>query len=323
MYTARILKNFASGIIALVLLAIGYYYFISDEQKDLILNISFSTHLISIILVIPVYVCSGLELFLLYKHLGKVKLSGYDIVSLPIVVALWGFLIPFQGSFIYTVSYIFSKYKNSLAENIKVYLLSFSISMAIAGFAGTAYYLASESILSYLFLVISLLLLINPVVLYGLGRLSDRLNFTELGWVTTLAKRSSLILNRDKIDNHLVVYLVLIKSLNMALTTLWSYWIVYSLGINLNVIQLILISLLMRMTLLLKLTPGNIGLSQFASGGIAVLVGGTMADGFLLSSFQYLSIIIVAFTFGTLFTIVNLKYFKWQDVKTIFTHQGN
>ncbi|MCC6447870.1 MAG: hypothetical protein IT215_04210 [Chitinophagaceae bacterium] len=65
----------------------------------------------------------------------------------------------------------------------------------------------------------------------------------------------------------------------------------------------------MKLTVFFKFTPGNLGVNQFASSGIILLVGGSLADGFTLSLYQTATGVIVSFLLGSVFSIINLKYF--------------
>ena len=135
-------------------------------------------------------------------------------------------------------------------------------------------------------------------------------------WINWIFEKAENIFVSGPIDRLLIAYLILFNIINLTLNTIWSYYIVKSLNIDLTLIQLVLISLLMKLTLLIKLTPGNLGFSQLASGGIALLVGGTMNAGFLLSTFQSLTVIIMAFSFGSVFSIINLKHFNFRKLIT-------
>lgn len=311
------IKVILSILTAVVLIYVGINYFLTAEQRNLLLTVPFKVHAISIAIALLIQTISGIELKLLYRKMSNIKLSVYDTITLPLVINLWGFIIPFQGSFFYTISYIFAKYKKSISDSVKVYLVSLSVSMSFAGLIGIIYFITVDIFISKLFLIISFCLFINPFILFFIAKLSSQFNTTQSVWASQLSKKIGKLLELNQVNVKSILYLIILNIINVALTTLWSYWIIISLNINLNIIQLILISLLMKLTILVKITPGNIGLSQFASGGIALLVGGTINDGFLLSAFQYLSVIIVAITLGSLFSLVNMKYFSWKMLKSM------
>ena len=315
------IKTSGAFLLAGLLLYADIKYFLSTEQRNLLASVSLQNHLLSILLVIPTYLLGGIELRLLYSRISKIKLSVYDTITLPFVINLWGFIIP-QGSFFYTITYIFSKYKKSVSESIKVYLISFSISMSITGLTGILYCMFSGHDVAVLFIAVCSLLLLNPVLLALLTKLAETYKAKSSKWLKLILEKVSQILH-GKIDKQLIICLVLLKMANVILTGLWCYWITFVLKIPLTFIQLILIALLMNLTALIKITPGNLGLSQFASGGIVLLVGGSVNDGFLLSSFQYLTIIILAIILGGFFSFLNRGFFSWRELKSIVVKKKN
>lgn len=307
----KYLKIIGGFIFAAILIYFGFEYLLTNQQRSLFFSTSIRTHFISIVLALPVFIASGIGLRLLYKRLSETTLSIYDTLTLPIVMNLWGIIIPFQGAFIYTSSYIYSKYRKNITESFRVYLLSFSISISLAGFIGILFFYLTKIYVPNLFLLMSFLFFVNPGFLYLIGRFAGHFRSIDLAWLKKIAEWSQTAFSANQISGQFVLHLVVINLLTVVLTTIWSYWIVISLGLNLSITQLVLISLLMKLTLLVKVTPGNIGLNQMAASGIAVLVGGTAGDGFLLSVFQQLSMILIAFSVGTICTIVNLKHFRW------------
>ena len=310
------IKLIGTFTFASILLYLGFQYIISEDQRKLFFSVPLSNHFYSILLVIPIYLIGGIEFRLLYKRISNIKISTYDTISLPFAINFWGFIIPFQGAFIYTVSYITSKYKKSITESVQIYLLSFSISMSFAGLIGVCYAFYTNLNLSFFFLLVCSLLLVNPLALYFMSKLISSFKKGKSKWINWIFEKAENIFVSGPIDRLLIAYLILINIINLTLNTIWSYYIVKSLNIDLTLIQLVLISLLMKLTLLIKLTPGNLGFSQLASGGIALLVGGTMNAGFLLSTFQSLTVIIMAFSFGSVFSIINLKHFNFRKLIT-------
>ena len=299
-----------------LLLYWGFMHLLTEEHRQLFFSIPLRTIIPSVILAIPGFLIGGIEMRFLYSRLSKIKLSTYDTATLPFVINLWGFIFPFQGSFIYTVTYVFAKYKQTISDSIKVYLVSFSMSMSIAGLIGLIYSLCSNKSFPGLFPVVCSLLFINPILLHIVGRLSKIFKDDGSQLYKLIIKRLGAFIFPDKLDKELISYLLLIKLAAIILNGAWMYWVTITLKINLSAVQLILILLLMNITALAKLTPGNIGINQLASGGIAVLVGGTMSDGFMLSTFQYITNIIIAIIFGGVFSFVNFKFLNWRALSS-------
>jgi hypothetical protein len=235
---------------------------------------------------------------------------------------LWGYIIPFQGSFLYTITYIYSKYKKSISDSMRVYIITLSVSMSLAGLIGLIYAMVSTVYIPKVFLVICIPLLFNPYILILLSKFTGKYKHSQKTWFKKLMERVDSLIQIKGIDQQLIFYMLLLNVVNVSFYTLWSYWIAISLNLNLDIFQLVIITLLMRLTVLIKITPGNLGISQFASGGIAVLVGGAINDGFLLSTFQYLTMIIVAVTVGGICSFLNMKHMNWQSLKSLVSRKG-
>jgi hypothetical protein len=317
------IKIILTFILATGLLYVGFTYLLTDEQRKLIFKVPFVVHIVSFLLIIPSYMLNGLELNLLYRRVGKIKLSVYDTLTLPFVVNLWGFIIPFQGSFFYTVAYLLAKYKKNISESARVYLISFSITISFTGLIAGIFYFISDLHFPRLFLAVCCLLFVNPVLLYLAGKLSLKYKSGSRGHLDKVMQKVTDLLSQPGIDKKLIPYLVLLKFSNIILTGLWSYWIAVNLNLHLGFVQLILIASLMNMTSFIKITPGNLGINQFASGGIAILVGGSLNDGFILSSFQYLTIILAAVVLGGAFSFHNFKYLNWKALRSTATESQN
>ena len=311
------IKRVGAFILSAILLYIGFNNLISKEQRDLFFAIPLITLINSVLICIPSFILSGIELRFLYGRVSKMKLSIYDTLTLPMVINLWGVLIPFQGSFIYTSAYMHSKYKRGVGHSAKVYLLSFSLSLALAGLIGVLYSFFSNIDFSIYFKLLSVLLVFNPLGLVVMDRILSRYKDIKHVGLGKIINKASKLFGTEHIDKKLLFYLLLLKICNIATTALWAYWVTITFHINLTVIQLILILLLTSLTALIQITPGNIGVNQIASGGLAILVGGTMNDGFFLSAFQFLSNFTIAITLGSLFTFINMKHFSWHYFKSL------
>ncbi len=309
-------KIICSIIITIVLLFVGFELFLTGSNKKIFTEISFKSHILLLLFVIPIFIMGGIELKLLFKKVSNIKLDLYDVLTLPFVISLWGIIIPLQGSVLYTISYIHSKYKKEISEGIKVYILSFSIGLSLTGLIGVLYCFFGGSHYSFLFLLISIVLFINPLFLVTLNYILKK-NVIKLK--SGIIKKVIMKFKFDmKFDMKFIINILLIKMTNALLTAIWSLWISQVLKLNFTFSQLVLISFLMNLVLLVKITPGNLGVNQFVSGGIALLVGGTMRDGFLLSTFQVLYTIIMALLIGTTFSIFNFQYFNFRILKQLF-----
>ncbi len=323
----KIITAILSFSIGISLVYLGFKYFLNTEQLEMLVSKPIQFHIYSMALVVPVFILGGIETFILFRLVYNKNIYIYDILTLPFVVSLVGFLIPFQGSYIYNSIYLKSKYKISLVNTTSIYLVSFSVSFIIAGILGI-FYCCFIKYNDYFFLA-SACSLAHPIFIYSLSYYLKR-NTRSDAYAHKEKNRihSFGFMFFNKIYAILTDYLnainakttIIFGSINIVNTiafTLWSFWISNNFGFELSFFQLLLLAFFLKFTLLLKFTPGNMGVSELASSAIILILGGTAADGFALSLYQTTIYIMVSLFIGSLFFIINLKHFYFKKIKSI------
>ncbi len=232
---------------------------------------------------------------------------------------LWGFIIPFQGSFLYLVTFMKLKYKSSILNTTYIYAYLFLLSMTISGFLGVFFFIKYNSV-SILFLILSVLLLINPIIIIYLNKLLQKFEPRKSCLIIKIKHDIEQIVNNLGTlikGKYVVLTIIGFNLLSTFIYAIWSYWVALEYNINITFLAILIMTFLLKITMLMKFTPGNLGLAQFATGGIIVLLGGKAADGFLISLFQSLTYLITAFSLGIIFTINNFSYFSLSELKNM------
>jgi hypothetical protein len=225
------------------------------------------------------------------------------------VINLWGYLIPIQGSYIYNSIYFKAKYKISIANTTSIYLVSLSVSFILAGISGIAY--SCFVYLNIYFLLISAVSLIHPLIIFAFLKIFKQIQIPQSGFIKRIMTKIETIFT-DYINTLNTKNILLLSTINFIDSLVfagWSVWISKNFGFDLSFFQLLVFSFFIKLTILFKFTPGNMGINQFASSGIILLVGGTAADGFTLSLYQTAIFIITSFLIGSVFSVMNIKYF--------------
>jgi hypothetical protein len=299
--------SFLAGI---GLVYIGLKIFLSPDQVKILVEKPFTFHLYSCLLAVPMYLLSGIASFILFRTVSKINISLYDVLTLPFVINLWGFLVPIQGSYLYNSIYFKQKYKISIENTTSIYLLSLSISFIIAGISGIIYSCTTPNRNIY-FLALSVMSFIHPIFIFAFLNIFRKFNTPEHKFIKKLMLKIETIVNDylRALNLRNVSLLGAVNLVDSLMFAVWSLWICTVFGFNLSFTQLLLLAFFMKLTQLIKLTPGNMGINQFASSGIVLLAGGLSAEGFTLSLYQTAIYIITSFLIGSVFSIVNLKYF--------------
>lgn len=307
------------------MVCLGFKLFISPAQLEMLLSKPIQFHLYSILWVIPVFILGGVETFALFRMVYKKNIHVYDIVTLPFVVSLWGFLIPFQGSYIYNSIYFKSKYKISLLNTTSVYLVSFSVPFIIAGILGIVYSCLVKHN-NYFFLV-SVLALVHPALIYFLAyfiRASTKYaphsgkekSKVSIFFFMIFEKVQVIITDYlNAINTKTTIIFASINIVNTLIFTIWSLRISHNFGFGFSFFQLLMLTFFIKFTLLFKITPGSMGVSEFASSAIILMLGGAAADGFALSLYQTTIFIIASLVIGSFFSVINRRYFYFKNQK--------
>ena len=312
---------FLSFIAAGVLLFIGFKYFLSEPQIKLLYSIPLINHFISFIFCLAAFIISGYELKYIYERNSNLKLSTYEVISIPISMNLWGFIIPFQGAYLYLITYLKLKHKTSVLNSTYIYAYLFLVSLSISGLLGVIFYLSYSSV-SFLFLCLSILLLINPFIIFIISKLVEMIDIPDIFFLKKTTLLIKQITNNMSVlfkDKPTTIIMIGFNLLSTFFYAIWSYWVVVQFNLNVSFFAVLLMTFLLKITMLVKFTPGNLGLIQLASGAIIALLGGKASDGFMISLFQSLTTILMAFSLGVIFTINNFSYLKWNELKKIFS----
>lgn len=292
-----------------ILVYIGLKIFLSPEQLSLLISGPVDFHFYALILLLPLFVFGGFQTFILLKLVYGKSISLYDIITLPFILSLWGFLIPFQGAYIYNSIYFKAKYKIAIVNTTSMSIVSLSVSLILAGILGVVY--SCFSYQNIYFLLLSVVTLIHPVFIFIFIKIFKTFKFPDHGLIKNiLIKTDTVFADYMKaISAKNITVLSLLNLIDTFAFALWSYWISQGFGFDLSFFQLLMLQFFMKLTVFFKFTPGNLGVNQFASSGIILLVGGSLADGFTLSLYQTAIGLIASFLFGSVFSMLNVKYF--------------
>ena len=315
-----IFKITFSVILAVLFFYIAYTYLLEDTHKKLLFEISLKNHFIAGLFLIAFFLVSGIELKYVYKKTAGLKFTAYDTFSIPYVINIWGYIIPLQGSFLYMMSYLKLKYAYQIKKNVYVYAFIFLVNLSFFGLIGLLLISFTDFYTPVIFLILLftfLLPLFLFVANYIFSKINSRLTFLNRIFTTL----DYIISNLKKLmQNHLlVIYVILFNIAMTLLSTLWAYWICYEFGFNVPFSVLFLISIIMKLSMLFKITPGNLGITQLANGGIFFLFGYDPSIGIFISIFKFITLFLFSFPLGIIFSALNLKHFSLNKIKALFS----
>ena len=307
-----VLKNFIIPLgLTFVVFFILKRQFLKKNLLEYIKLLTFNEHFISSLFLFAGFITIGFQLKNVFKKSTGINLTTFDTLTLPISQNLWGYIIPFQGAFLYSLVYLKSKYRIEAKSSIAVYLFVILASLFLGGISGVVY-LSSKGgnifqIMFFSFFIICPFLLImskwvlNKITIKNKNSIFHKskqyiLNiFEEL---VHLFKSKRFLMNVFLVD---ITYVVIFS--------IWSYWLSLVLGYDIPIIFFLSLGFLMKLHSFAKLTPGNIGVIQLLVAGYFSIFGLDPEIGILISLLQLITNIIFGFPVALIITIISMKSF--------------
>ncbi len=302
-------------VIAAALVLVALKFFVKPDDLKTIQDITPSDTIIITVLGYIAYVVGGFQYIYLIKDKAKIELSLIDKLTLPVIVGLWGIIIPFQGSIIYLLSFLKFKYKTQVSTSLAIVMFSYLISVVLTGMAGSIYaFVAHDSNLTKIFFAV---LLISPVFIIPINWVISKLKLNSknfIGKALSFIKSTSNDLAEllHKPQTTLAVFLInIVHTLALAA---WYYYIAKALGMELSALELLIYTLFQKLSIIFKLTPGNIGVEELVTGGAFAIIGSSTSGAILMTLVARAASLILMLTIGVAGTIYNTSFFKLGDI---------
>ncbi len=150
-------------------------------------------------------------------------------------------------------------------------------------------------------LILSIIILLPLKKIPGKSKLNRMINSSIDGW---------LLIKRDK---KLLPQLIAYTLANIILNTL-AFWVACSaLGFTISLFASVIISLVAAFSIVIKITPANLGIHEAIIGFAAPLIGIGAGEGLMTALVIRGTGIIVIFSLGTLFSYLLTKQLKMNE----------
>lgn len=291
----RMLLNFGAYLAALAILLLVFTCMVEPEKFSVLLEMKKLDVAIILLISLGAYIGNGVEYYIMSGKMGF-RMEKKDILLLPLAMNLAGTLLPVQGAMAYQIFYLRKKYGVSVSRGCSIAAFMYLITMTISGIAGVVISRESSSLC---FFLISVLFAASAPILLGVFFLVRRIRFE--GRIRKLADfvRSTLegvvLLLRE---TKTVVLLVVVYFLRLICMIVMFAWIARSLSIEVGFTALLLLNLWNMLSLIIKFTPNNLGISQLVSGVMFMLIRLPEEQGVLISLTATMSFVLVALTLG-------------------------
>jgi uncharacterized membrane protein YbhN (UPF0104 family) len=295
-------RHISVVILAVAVIAIALYL---HHHKDLIpkfANISIGVALQLIGLRLLFWAVNGLILREFASRLG-LPLKFKEWFGLPAVTTMGNFISPLSGGLVARAGYLklrhafpYAKFASLLAAN---YLVTFWV-IGVVGFGISIPFIASPPHLPWQLAVFFLAtavtisaLVVAPIRrVMGRNRLARTLDNAIAGWMEI------------KRDHSLVGRFLLYNSLNILVNGV-SFWLAYhAVGLRVSFLSALLISLVAFFSLLVNVTPGNLGIQEAIVSISSEIIGPGAGEGLVAALVLRAATLVPAFTLGPIFTFL-------------------
>jgi uncharacterized membrane protein YbhN (UPF0104 family) len=313
-FTKNIFKYLRQIVAALFILGI-FAFIINRNDLSQLKNIDPKYIAVIMILIYVTVIIDSIEYNYLLKKVHKKTLDLFDFLTFPLSVNIWGYIVPLQGSLVYTALLFKYKYKSVVSKSITMSLSSYLISFWVSGIFGALLFLffphlgINLFILCLILILLPLCLLVNKYILNFRSRI-------KIAWIR-LAKGVDYILSMqvqisEVFDSYKVlVTLATIHTLHI-ITSLGLYYVIaQALGEDLPLELLLVYTIFIRLSQVIKITPGNLGWNELLSGGIFAVYGLDPSIGFKISIAKVAVNLILSMIIGIGATYYNSKHFNF------------
>lgn len=296
------------AITTLIFTVIGIAFYLSDNQNLLLSlkNIPISYILILLVVQVLLLVTNGLFLKALTLKFN-IHLKMTEWFGLAVVTTMVNYVTPFSGGLLFRATYLKHQHSFSFTKFATLIYANYIINFWTIGVIGTLSILfvnptgINRMVLLFFLMVaiiLSIIILLPVTKIPGNSKLNKIINSSIDGW---------LLIKHDK---KLLTKLISYTLINIILNAL-AFWVACSaLGFTISLFASVIISLVAAFSIVIKITPANLGIHEAIIGFSAPLVGIGAGEGLMTALVIRGTGIIVIFLLGTLFSYLLTQQLK-------------
>ncbi len=313
------LGEYVKIFITIVVLVFFIYYFINNRDDFVHVLSTSPKYLIPIFIInTGVLFLNGVFIKIILKSFKK-NIYISEASYLAVVSSLANYFLPMRGGLIYKSVYLKKKFKFPFSHFISSlygnYIIVFLVNSLIALIV--LFLIQSRtSVLSLPLYAFFGMLFVSMIVLSVVKFPVEKIREGKYKFVNRVVNIIKNILNGWNIilkDKKLLISLLMITILGFIFSVLLFYLQFQALGINTNLVSVILYSCLSGVSLLVSLTPGSLGIRE----GIFVITSDIL--GITNEQVMQLALLdrgvgLVVMVFWVLVLYIFLKFLKKEDV---------
>ena len=299
------------------LLGIALYLNANPDLIELLGNILWWQAILLIVLRLLFLGLNGYFLKI-FARLFNVKLAVWEWFGLAFVTTMGNYLTPFSGGMLVRATYLKVRHAFPYAQFISLLAASYLLTFWVAGVLGLVAVLqlgavtGGETLLLIFFAVlvtaVTLIFFLPTFKLPSQWRIIKIVNEMLVGW------------GKIRTNSGLLLRLGSINLVSMLLNGL-AFWLAFhALDISVSFPKALLISLSAVFSVVLTITPGNLGIREAIIGLTGELIGIGVGEGLIVALLIRASTLVSAFTLGPLFSYRLTRELQKMDTSLAEDH---
>lgn len=262
---------------------------------------------VSCVLLISIgYFFSGLQYYVTLKKMGCL-INKLDVVLFPYMQSFWGIVVPFQGTTLFAATYLGLKYKFKVVSSAVMIVFLYMLNFVFGGIAGIWCAVYQGQIWSLLFWF-SVFSVGMPLYVYFAYLFVERrgvpsfvpkkiqvvlkdgvgsLNKLIIDWRNVLVL---IVCQVSRQFSYCCIFVILAKSMTSEGGWLWGY----------------LVAVSQELSVVIKFTPGNMGVAEAVAGMVSGLTNVPLASGIAVSFTLTIVQMVVCLILGGVGSLVRL-----------------
>ena len=286
--------------ISILALAIVYFYFHADSLK-LILLIEPAEIVVLFVLAVLSFYTLSLQFYFVMKIFGIV-LPFSEFFGLTLCNSMFNYYLPARGGLVVRALYLKKKYMFQYAHYVSLmtgsYLISFNVTAIFGLVLSILLYVSGYDTQRQLVFIFAVLLLITvlftAVILVLIKRNIALTGKRVLRILNDIRKGLEYFKNnRALILNFVAVHLFFIVVMAVRL-----YWCFRSLGLRVGILQIMTVRALANFSMVISLTPGNLGIREGIIGYFTHVLGVPLSDALTAAALDRLIGVLITFVLG-------------------------
>jgi uncharacterized membrane protein YbhN (UPF0104 family) len=311
-------KSFGVFSVAMLLfIAVVVYTFREVNVLQLISEVSIANLLEVIFLGLIFRSTFGVIMWVGFCLQYNLKMRLSEIIFLPMMMHLFTYIIPFKGGILFQVFYSKHKYGLDLSKGFSLGVMIFLITVVLAAVLGlillyTLPVYSPELEAGLWFMGLSVI---------GLMFLLKFIPTTQVKNEWVLSKLRGFLINvRIQLvgqlrNPKLSIALLVTTIISTLVQTLWFWEIGEMLGTTSEFAPILLIVLVLRVILLFRFVPGNLGLQEIMIAAVFAAAGFEIEEGLLVGLVNRLIAVFWTAALGLPALYSNLKYFDSFSIR--------